>query len=185
MDFLKAFEAGHSYDGFLEKYGSDVDRQKWADMHARVSLTDGQRELLASFRRELKVLCFAGAWCGDCVDQCPILDHIAAASSVIEVRYVDRDADEGLKEAMMICGGARVPGVIFMNEDGQKLGQYGDRTLAKYRSMTASLEGAGCSTGLGDADPLLQAVTQEWLDQFERVHSMALLSPRLRAKHGD
>lgn len=185
MDFAAAYESGHTYEDFLQKFGTETDIAKWRNTESRVSLTDEQQQLLGSFTRQIKVLCMAGAWCGDCVDQCPILEKIADANGCIEVRYVDRDANDELKQAMMLCGGARVPGVIFMNEDGQKLGQYGDRTLAKYRAMATSLEGAACSTGLGDADELIAAVTAEWVDQFERVHWMARLSPRLRNKHGD
>lgn len=185
MNFLNAFEAGQSYEAFLDQYASDAEKAKWRNMEGRISLKRSQQDLIGVFTRELKILCLAGAWCGDCVDQCPILEKIAACNDCIEVRYVDRDANEELKEAMKLCGGARVPGVIFMNEDGQKLGQYGDRTLAKYQSMASSLEGAACSTGLGDSDDLIAKVVQEWIDQFERVHWMARLSPRLREKHGD
>ena len=31
----------------------------------------------------MKVIVLAGAWCGDCVNQCPILDHFAAATAKI------------------------------------------------------------------------------------------------------
>ncbi|PHR02180.1 MAG: hypothetical protein COB31_07020 [Erythrobacter sp.] len=42
-----------------------------------LELTPDQRQLLESFTRQMKVLCIAGAWCGDCVDQCPILWQFA------------------------------------------------------------------------------------------------------------
>jgi len=76
--------------------------------------------------------------------------------------------------------------VLFLAEDGSPCGRYGDRALAKYRDMAAALEGAACPTGLvAPSRSLLTDVTQEWLDQFERVQLMLRLSPRLRQKHGD
>ena len=71
--------------------------------------------------------------------------------------------------------------VVFFTEDGQEVARRGDRTLAKYRSLVANLSGAACPTGLG-RDPLLDAVTQEWLDEFERVQWILRLSGRLRQK---
>ena len=34
-------------------------------------------------------------------------------------------------------------------------------------------------------DPLLVQVTQDWLNEFERVQWLLRLSPRLRQRHGD
>src|SRR5215469_5900457 len=103
MDFSARFDAGLNYGDFLARYGSDEHRRRWAAVHAAVRLSAGQRELLAGFVREMKVLCLAGAWCGDCVNQCPIFDHFSAASPRVHLRYVDRDADAELAESLKIC----------------------------------------------------------------------------------
>lgn len=185
MDYAAIYQAGHSYQDFLAKYGTEEHRAKWAAMHARIVMTDNQKKLLASFKREMPVLVLAGAWCGDCVDQCPIFDHFAAIARVLEIRYLDRDNAPDFAPHVKICGGARVPAVVFLSEDFQEVGRYGDRTLARYRVIFEKVSGEACSTGLVvDAD--LQAnVIQEWLDQFERAQLILRTSPRLRQKHGD
>lgn len=186
MRFLEAFHKGLAYDAFLAQYGTDEYRRRWRHVHDAVHLSPDQVALLASFKRHMPVLCLAGAWCGDCVFQCPILEHFAQASPRIELKFVDRDADPALREALSICGGARVPVVVFLNEEGEEVGRYGDRTLATYRKMAAELLGATCPTGLVVPEPShLGAVTQEWLNEFERVQLLLRLSPRLRQKHGD
>ena len=87
---------------------------------------------------------------------------------------------------MTVCGGARVPQVVFLNEDGQFVSHFGDRTLAKYRQMAAELSGASCPTGLvGPEGSLLETVIGEWLNEFERVQLILRTSPRLRQRHGD
>lgn len=186
MDFLASFESALPYGEFLAKYASPGDRRRWDDFHANVSLSAEQIALLQGFRREMLVLCLAGAWCGDCVNQCPIFDHFARLTPKISLRFLDRDAQPETTKKLSVCGGARVPVVVFMAEDGHQVSWYGDRTLAKYRRMALDQVGPTCSTGLATpADGLQQAVIQEWLDQFERVQLLLRLSARLRQKHGD
>src|SRR5262245_11512428 len=86
LDYGAKFETGLGYHEFLAKYGTEEQRRRWESVHEKVSLTAPQRELLASFRRDTKVLCLAGAWCGDCVNQCPIFDHFGLISHRLQVR---------------------------------------------------------------------------------------------------
>jgi thiol-disulfide isomerase/thioredoxin len=118
MDFAARFETGLSYTGFLDRFGTDEHRTRWAAVHDQVSLTDAQTELLASFTRDMKVIVLAGTWCGDCVNQCPIFDRFAAATSKIDVRYFDRDDSADLATELSVCGGQRVPAIVFLSEDG-------------------------------------------------------------------
>ena len=128
----------------------------------------------------------AGAWCGDCVSQCPIFDQIAAANPKIEFRYIDRDADAALAEELKICGGSRVPQIVIMSEDFLPVSREGDRTLSRYRKMAADQLGAACPTGIGlESDPTLKLVIQDWVDIFERAQLILRLSPSLRKKHND
>jgi thiol-disulfide isomerase/thioredoxin len=154
-------------------------------MHGRIQLADAQKKLLASFKREMPVLVLAGAWCGDCVDQCPIFEHFAAAAGVLKIRYFDRDDAPDFAPHVMICGGARVPSVVFLSEDYQEVARFGDRTLAKYRVILEKVSGEACSTGLVVDAGLQAQVIQQWLDQFERAQLILRTSPRLRQKHGD
>lgn len=191
LDWSTLYSGALSYEDFLAKYGNENQQQRWAAKRSTLSLSDAQKSLLGSFTRKMHVLCLAGAWCGDCVDQCPMFQLIEEASDNIEIRFVDRDdASDELKEAIKVCGGNRVPVVVFLNEDDQVTGMYGDRTLAKYRQMVENLTGAACSTGIalgteGQMDPLTSSVLAEWIDQFERNQWICRTSTRLREKHGD
>ena len=186
MDFAAKFEQGLSYRDFLTKYGSDEQIARWDAFHSSVQLTAAQKELLQGFKREMKVIVVAGAWCGDCVNQCPIWEHFVAASSQIQVRYFDRDDNSDLADELSMCGGRRVPAVLFLSEDGQPCGRYGDRTLSKYRDMAASQLGASCPTGIVPPDQsLTERVVQDWLHDFERIQLMLRTSTRLRELHGD
>lgn len=186
MDFNARFERGLAYNAFLDRYGTDDHRRRWKGMFDEVALSDSQKELIRGFVREMKVLVVAGAWCGDCVNQCPIFARIEAENPHIRIRYFDRDRDNDLAQELSICGAPRVPSVLFLSEDGHPCGRAGDRTLSKYRAMAATLVGAACASGVTiGKDPLIAQVTQDWVDEFERIQLMLRTSSRLRQKHGD
>ena len=186
MNFKTKFESALPYDKFLEQHGSESDIQRWSASHESLKLTPAQSELISTFKREMKVLVMAGAWCGDCVSQCPIFDHIGAANAKIEFRYLDRDADPELAEEFKICGGSRVPQMVIMSEDFLPVSRDGDRTLSRYRQMAADQLGDACPTGLSKGSaPMTEMVVQEWVDIFERAQLILRLSPSMRKKHND
>ncbi len=186
MNLFDKFGKGLPYADFLAKFANDGQMQRWRQVNEQVKLTPAQQGLLGSFTREMNVLCLAGAWCGDCINQCPIFEHFAAAAPVIHVRYLDRDEHADVQKELQINGGNRVPVLVFFSEDGIEAARYGERTLSKYRAMMREQAGASCPTGIVlPGDPLLVQVTQDWLNEFERVQWLLRLSPRLRQKHGD
>src|SRR5437870_982090 len=154
------FEQGLTYQDFLARYANAGQKERWQKIYDSVALTTAQRSLLGFFRRAMNVVCLAGAWCGDCVNQCPIFEHFARATDRIAMRYFDRDLHPELAAELKICGGARVPVLVFLSEDGFEVCRFGDRTLAKYRQMAADQTGAACPSGLVlSKDGLLAAVT--------------------------
>jgi thiol-disulfide isomerase/thioredoxin len=186
MDFAAKFDQGLSYEAFLAKYGTDEHKRRWNGVHGQVALSDQQRDLLESFHREMKVLVVAGTWCGDCVNQCPIFAHFAAANDKIRIRFFDRDENAELAKELSICGAPRVPSVLFLSEDNFSCGRAGDRTLSTYRDIASRQLGPSCPTGIAPPDKtLLQNVVQDWLNEFERIQLMLRTSSRLRQLHGD
>jgi hypothetical protein len=186
MNLFDKFPLGLSYVDFLDRFANDGQKIRWRQMHEQVRLTAPQRELLAGFRRTMNVLGLAGAWCGDCINQCPIFDHFAAVTPTINVRYLDRDEHADAQQQLQINGGNRVPVAVFFSEDGYEVARFGERTLSRYRQMARDFLGPSCPTGLAvSEDPLLAQVTQDWLNEFERVQWLLVMSPRLRHLHGD
>ena len=186
MNLFDKYQFGLSYADFLARHATDSQKVRWRQVQEQVSLTPAQRTLLGAFKRTVNVMCLAGAWCGDCINQCPIFEHFAAAAPVIRVRYLDRDEHADVQQALQINAGNRVPVVVFFSEDGHEVARYGERTLSKYRQMLRDQAGDSCPTGLVvPGDPLLVQVTQDWLNEFERVQWLLRLSPRLRQMHGD
>lgn len=185
IDFASIFAAALGYDAFLARHATPEQRQRWDESLALARLGSAQEELLTTFARDMNVLCLAGTWCGDCVEQCPILERIARACPKIHLRYIDRDVDQRLAAELQICGGRRVPVVVFLSEDFSECCRYGDRTLSRYRAMAQEPAGPACPTGIAETRGGLAEATEDWMREFERVQLMLRLSPRLRHRHGD
>ena len=186
MDWSAAFDAALPYEAFLDQHATPTQRGRWDAMHGRIEVTKPQAELLSGFVRRMPVLVMAGAWCGDCVNQCPMFAHFAVKSPAIDLRFIDRDAREDVRQALGVNGGARVPMVAFLSEDFALVARYGERTLSAYRQLAADQLGAACPTGLvaptAEATSTVQA---EWLGEFERAQLVLRLSPRFREKYND
>jgi len=185
--FLRAkFEAGQSYQEHVAT-GTPAQQENWRAVYERAQLGLPQRDLIGAFVREMNVLVLSGVWCGDCAQQCPLLQRIAEANPQrVRVRFLDRDTHLDLAERVRICGGLRVPTVIFAAEDFEFVGLYGDRTLTRYRAVAARQLGPSCPLpGASVPDDELAGTLQDWIDEFERVHLLLRTSGRLRQKYGD
>ena len=158
-------EAGLSWDAYL---ATDPEKAaNWTKFHDQVTLTDEQRRLVEGFSRTMRVLCVSGIWCGDCVQQGPLLQRIAEVNGCIDLRWVDRDEHADLAEQVKINAGLRVP-------------------LTRYRAMAANQLAAACPLPGAPVPPdQVQDTLQDWLDEFERVQLLLRLSGRLRQMHGD
>jgi len=184
--FRQNFEAAHPYGRYVAT-GTPEQQRRWLDVHEAARLSDSQRELVGGFVRQMNVLVVSGIWCGDCVQQCPLIERIAEANRErIDLRFVDRDAHKDLADQVQLNGGHRVPTVLFLAEDFEFCALAGDRTISRYRAIARRQLGASCPTGIGGPDPEELAHTlADWLTEFERVALMLRLSPRLRQRHGD
>ena len=180
------FSAALSYDDYV-RTGTDEQQRRWKQVYDATRLIDAQAQLVSGFTRQMNVLIVSGIWCGDCVQQCPLLQRIAEANSDhIALRLIDRDRHRDLSQQLRLNGGDRVPVALFLSEDFEFCGAFGDRSLNRYRALARTQLGAACPIGLAPppADELA-ATLQDWLDEFERMQLMLRLSPRLRQRHND
>ncbi len=103
------FAAGLPYDRYVQT-GTDEQQRRWSQVYDAARLTDTQKQLVGGFVREMKILIFSGIWCGDCVEQCPLIQRIAQANtSKIDLRFIERPKDGELVPELRINGGSRVP----------------------------------------------------------------------------
>jgi thiol-disulfide isomerase/thioredoxin len=180
------FSTALPYDRYLIT-GTPEQQRRWTQVYEATKLNPDQLQLMSGFSRQMKVLIISGIWCGDCVQQCPLLQRIAEQrKDLIDLRLLDRDQHRDLTDQLHINAGDRVPVALFLVEDFELCSTYGDRTLSRYRALARTQLGASCPIGIAPppADELA-ATLQDWLNEFERIQLMLRLSARLRKKHND
>ena len=196
--FKQKHHAGLAYADYVAT-GKPQQGENWQKIYEQASLTPEQQRLVGGFERRINVIGISGIWCGDCVQQCPLVQRIAEASPHspdalradpslpgVDLRWLDRDEHMDLAEHYPINAGARVPVFIWLAEDYESVGWYGDRTLSRYRAIAQKQLGGACPLpGAAVPDDELAATLQDWLDQIERVQLLLRLSGRLRKMHGD
>jgi len=180
------FSLAFPYDLYVHT-GNEEQQRRWKQVYDAAHLTATQKELVAGFVREMKILIFSGIWCGDCVQQCPLIQRIAEANPAkIELRFVERPKESELVPELRINAGSRVPVVAFLSEDREWCATAGDRTINRYRALARSRLGPLCPTGIvAPEKDELDATLADWLTEVERVQLMLRLTPRLRQKYQD
>ena len=178
--------AGLLYEQYIQS-GTDQQYEDWKAIYDQSALTDRQKQLLGSFERKMNVIALSGIWCGDCVQQGPLVARIAeAAPQSILLRWLDRGQHLDLQAQVAINAGHRVPVLIFCAQDFELVSWYGNRTLHRYRAVAQQQLGPSCPMpGAAVPDQQQHETLQDWLDQFERVHLLLRLSTRLRQLQGD
>jgi hypothetical protein len=180
------FVSGLPYDRYLQT-GNEEQQRRWKQVYDAAQLTETQKQLVAGFVRQMKILIFSGIWCGDCVQQCPLIQRIAEANpGKIDLRFTERPKESELDSEMRINGGSRVPVVVFLSEDNEWCATVGDRTIHRYRALAHARLGPMCPTGIvAPEKDELDATLADWLNEVERVQLMLRLTPRLREKYQD
>jgi thiol-disulfide isomerase/thioredoxin len=180
------FASALAYDRYILT-GTEEQQRRWKQVYDAAELAEPQKQLVGGFVREMKILIISGIWCGDCVQQCPLIQRIAEANPAkIDLRLVDRDQHRELTEQCRINAGDRVPVILFLAEDYEWCATAGDRTINRYRALAIRHLGASCPTGIVAPDKSeMEATLGDWLNEVERVQLMLRLSSRLRQKHQD
>jgi hypothetical protein len=115
-----------------------------------------------------------------------MLDAIGSASPLLDIRFLDNQANERVRDELRIHGASRVPVVVFLSEDFFEVGRSGDRQLAAYRRKARTELGDACDAGIVAPSPEeLQEELGQWFEVFEREQLLLRLSPFLRRRHND
>ena len=172
------FVAALPYDRYVQT-GTDEQQRRWRQVYDAARLTDAQKSLLAGFVREMKILVVSGIWCGDCVQQCPLLQRLAEGNSgKIDLRFVDRDEHRDLTERVRINGGDRVPVALFSPRTMNFARRSATARCSAIALWPRRQLGPSCPTGIVAPDKDEMAATlQDWLDEVERVQLMLRLTP--------
>jgi hypothetical protein len=120
------FEQGMTYDAFKQQMTRNRERLEANERSVQLRADD-----LAAFRalpRTLNVLVLAEDWCGDVIDNLPVLARIAEASGKLNVRIFLRDQNLDLMEQYLKDGQFRsIPVFAFFDDQMDPVGHFIER----------------------------------------------------------
>ena len=120
------FAQGLTYEAYKAQMTRNRDRLEANERRFELEPAD-----LAAFQRlprRLPVLVLAEDWCGDVIDNLPILGRIAAASGKLELRIFLRDQNPDLMDQYLNQGQFRsIPVFVFFDEHFVEIGRFIER----------------------------------------------------------
>src|SRR5579871_6128431 len=120
------FAQGLSYQGFRDQMTRNQERFDDNERHLQISAED-----LAVFKnlpQKLPVMVIAEDWCGDVIDNLPILGRIAAESGKLNLRVFLRDQNLDLIDQYLKEGKFRsIPVFVFFDDQFREIGRFIER----------------------------------------------------------
>lgn len=120
------FEQGMTYDAFKGQMTRNQDRFQ-ANEQA-LELDPAEREVFTNLPQPLNVLVLAEDWCGDVINNLPILGRLAAESGKLNLRVFLRDQNADIMDQYLNQGQFRsIPVFVFFDEQFHELGRFIER----------------------------------------------------------
>lgn len=129
------FAQGITYDAY--KAQMTRNRERFEENERRLVLDPAD---LAAFRRlpgRLPVLVLAEDWCGDVIDNLPVLGRVAEESGTLDLRIFLRDQHLDLMDQYLNHGQFRsIPVFVFFDEHFQEIGRFIERPASVTERRT-------------------------------------------------
>jgi thioredoxin family protein len=120
------FEQGLTYEAFKARMTRNQER--FADTERAVDLAEDDLVAFRRLPRPLNVLVLAEDWCGDVIDNLPVLGRLAESSGKLNVRVFLRDENLDLMDQYLNHGQFRsIPVFVFFDEQFNELGHFTER----------------------------------------------------------
>jgi hypothetical protein len=163
------FEQGMSYEAF--KAQMTRNQERLAETERTLALPEEELAFFQGLEQPLHVLVLAEDWCGDVINNLPVLARVAEDSGKLNLRVFLRDQNLDIMDQYLNQGKHRsIPVFVFFDQDFRELGYFIERPAA----MTSLMDQA-----VGELfanDPAMQGV--------ERGTSPALMPEAARARMG-
>jgi hypothetical protein len=120
------FEEGMTYDAFKAQMTRNQDRFQTNEQ--ALALDPADVAAFANLPQPLNVLVLAEDWCGDVINNLPILGRLAAESGKLNLRIFLRDQNADIMDQYLNQGQFRsIPVFAFFDEQFHELGRFIER----------------------------------------------------------
>ena len=94
-----------------------LNRQRMARLEKTINLDESVRKSISSNTRRQVWLILTEGWCGDAAQNIPAIEKVAAASDLIETRYILRDENLELMDEFLTEGARSIPKLIALDAE--------------------------------------------------------------------
>ena len=120
------FAQGLTYDQF--KGQMTRNQTRFAENESRVQLSPADVATFKNLPQPLKVVAIAEDWCGEVIDNLPILGRLAQESGKLDLRVFLRDQNLDLIDQYLNRGQFRsIPVFVFFDQGFNELGRFTER----------------------------------------------------------
>jgi len=127
---LGFFQRGLGFEAYLSQAKMNVPTLKENYEETVVSPEDDLyfRSLLTKVgEKGIKVIAISESWCGDCVENLPILAKLADLYPVFDLRIFPRDENLDIMDRYLTGGKRTIPVFVFFDRGGQEIGRFIER----------------------------------------------------------
>jgi len=142
------FDQGMTYDAYKAQMTRNQERLEANEQS--LDLAGADLDFFQQLPQPLNVVAIAEDWCGDVINNLPVLGQLAATSGKLTVRVFPRDQNLDLMDQYLKEGQFRsIPVFVFFDEAFRELGHWIERPARIHEMQTAM------RSNLFATDPLL------------------------------
>jgi hypothetical protein len=155
------FEQGLTYDQY--KAQMTRNQERFAANEQQLALNPADLAAFKNLPQPLNVLVIAEDWCGDVINNLPILGRIAAESGKLNLRVFLRDQNTDLIDQYLKDGKFRsIPVFVFFDDQFRELGRFIERPdSVTERSAQRRLEMYARHPEFGSPDASISELPEE------------------------
>jgi hypothetical protein len=147
------FEQGLTYDEY--KAQMTRNKERFEENEQTVTFSDDDIQYFTELPQTLHVVVIAEDWCGDVINNVPIIGQLAAKTGKLDLRVFLRDQNTDLIDQYLKEGLYRsIPVLVFFDEDFRELGYWIERPAIVNQRQSAMLD------DLYANDPIMQGVVR-------------------------
>jgi hypothetical protein len=155
------FEQGMTYDEY--KAQMTRNQERFAANEQQLHLDPADVAVFQSLPQPLNVLVIAEDWCGDVINNLPILGRLAAESGKLHLRVFLRDQNPDLMDHYLNQGQFRsIPVFVFFDEQFHEIGRFIERPASvTERNARLRLEMYARHPEFGSPDASISELPEE------------------------
>lgn len=173
------FEQGMSYEAY--KAQMTRNRERLEENERTVQLSAEDVAFFAELPQTLHVLVLAEDWCGDVINNLPVLGRLAAESGRLNLRIFLRDQNLDIMDQYLNRGEHRsIPVFAFFDEEFRQLGVFIERpaaisakqgaAIAELYATAPELQGVAPGTSPGLLPDAARDRMMRFFGQFRATH---------------